>query len=308
VRSAAPAPVGARDPVTADLAGTTVSVEGFALSVCICTRNRPEELSRALRSIGTSTLAVHEVVVSDDSTDAASQELTEQQFPSVRWVQGPQIGLGANRNRALECVTGTHVLFIDDDVELGPDFAATVSERWTALPPAVRDTTILAGTESQQGRVFRPNEQGFLGFQSRPYRPGEPLRTIVINGTVFPRRVFDRVRFDPQLVYGYDEVDFTTRAVQAGYRIEPCFDAVNAHFPSPVNRDYYAPHIDASRLYVTAKRRARTEGRPLAALGFLAVASAHVLASAVRRQGLAGSRAAGRTLSIAWRYRRGRSG
>jgi FkbM family methyltransferase len=278
--------------------------EGLAVSVCICTRNRPGELERALRSVERSSVPVHEVVVSDDSTDDLSRGMVEREFPGVRWVAGPRVGLGANRNRALEQATGTHVLFVDDDVELGEDFVAAIRARWQSLDPARRPRTILAGTESQDGRAFLPNEQDFLGFQSRPYRPGEPMRTVVINGTVFPRGVFDQVRFDPQLVYGYDEVDLTTRAVAAGFVIESCPDAVNRHFPSLVNRDYYAPYVDASRLYVTAKRRARTEGRPWAARAFLAVASLHVVASAVRRDGLRGPCRAARTLRIAVGYRR----
>jgi FkbM family methyltransferase len=290
-------------PVSADATATPAG-EGFALSVCICTRNRPEELTLALRSVQRSSVPVHEVIVSDDSTDRATRELIEQSFPTARWVEGPRVGLGANRNRALEAATGTHVLFIDDDVELGVDFVARIRDRWRSLAPASRDQTILAGTESQRGREVWPNEQGFLGFQNRPYRPEEPLRTVVINGTVFPRNLFTLVQFDPQLVYGYDEVDLTTRAVAAGYGIEACFDAVNVHSPSPVNRQYYAPYIAASRLYVTAKRRRHTEARPWAATVFLVVASLHVLVSAIKRDRLGGLRSAVKTLRTARGYRR----
>jgi glycosyltransferase involved in cell wall biosynthesis len=278
----------------------------FRVSVLICTRNRPEELDRALRSIETSTLAPHEVVVSDDSTDDATVRMLAASFPSVIWTLGPRIGLGANRNQALSKATGSHVLFIDDDVELAPDFVELMSERWHALVANRRATTILAGAEIQSGRLITPNEQGFLGYQSRPYRAAEPLRTVVINAAVFPRSLFTAagIAFDPQLVYGYDEVDVTTQAVAAGYRIERCFDAANHHFPSAGNREYYRPFVEASRIYVTAKRRAITERRRLAAVLFVAVAGPHSFAAALRRGGPAGIKLAWNTLRQATTYYR----
>jgi GT2 family glycosyltransferase len=247
---------------------------------------------------------VDEVVVSDDSTDGASHDIVSAEFPHAKWVEGPRVGLGANRNRALEQATTSHVLFIDDDVQLGEDFVARMRERWLALPEAERPTAIMGGAEENRGRLVTPNEQSYLGFQKREYRPGEPVQTVVINACVFPRVLFDDVRFDPQLVYGYDEVDVTSQAVARGYRIVPAYDVVNHHFPSQVNREYYRPHTEASRLYVTAKRRGETEGRPWAARAYLVVASLHVLVSATRRDRLRGPSSGLRTLRLAQTYRR----
>jgi GT2 family glycosyltransferase len=287
-----------------DRPGMAAGDPAMTLAVCICTRNRPEDLRAALASVERSSRPVEQVIVSDDSTDDASRRLVESEFPSVAWVQGPRIGLGANRNSALAHATATHVLFIDDDVQLGADFYATMRERWRGLPEADRPRAILGGAEENNGRLIMPSEQSFLGFQRRRYAPGEQQFTVVINACVFPRRLFDEIRFDPQLVYGYDEVDVTTQAVALGYRIVECFDVVNFHFPSPVNRDYYRPHTEASRLYVTAKRRGTTEGRPWAARAFLAVASVHVMLSAVRRDRLRGLASGARTLGLALGYLR----
>ena len=281
-----------------------MSAPGMTLSVCICTRNRPDDLRKALESVARSSEPVDEVVVSDDSTDERTRTLVTQDFPTVRWIEGPRVGLGANRNRALEHATSSHVLFIDDDVQIGEDFVASMRGRWEALPEAERPRAIMAGAEENRGRLITPNEQSYLGFQKRRYELGEELYTVVINASVFPRALFERVGFDPQLVYGYDEVDVTTQAVALGYRIVPCFDVVNLHFPSPVNRDYYRPHTEASRLYVTAKRRGETEGRPWSARAYLAAASLHVLVSAVRRDKLRGPSRAVHTLRLAMAYRR----
>jgi len=270
------------------------------ISVCICTRNRPEELARALASVGRSGRRADQVVVADDSTGDETRALVERDHPGVRYVRGPRAGLGQNRNRALAEVTGTLVCFIDDDVLLGPDyFERALTCRAQAADP---EGAIVTGAERQPDRLVQAHEQSFLGFQHRPYRPGEAMATIVINSTLFPTRLFREIRFDPRLVYGYDEVDLTTRAVARGYEIVSCPAAVNEHHPSPANRDYYRPYVDASRLYVTFKRYGRTEHRRLRAAAFLVAAPLHLAAARVKADGPGGLRPAARSLRLAAGY------
>jgi GT2 family glycosyltransferase len=144
--------------------------------------------------------------------------------------------------------------------------------------------------------------QTFLGFQARPYADGEPLSSIVINATLLPRALVERLGFDSQLVYGYDEVDLASRAVRAGCAIVPCPQAVNDHRPSPRGREGYSAVLNASRLYVTFKRYAFTERRLARAAAYALVAPAHVLAAGIRREGLHGGRAGMAALWLAFRY------
>ncbi len=270
-------------------------------SVCICTRNRPRELERALASIAASSHAADQIVVSDDGDgEEAATVVAAAQLP-VTYVRGPGTSLGANRNCAAAAAQGDFLLFLDDDALLGEDYLATMDRQLSEVAPERRQRTILAGVELNRGHTVVPNEQDLLGFQSRPYRGGEPLRTVVINAALFPRQLLEEVRFDLSLRYGFDEVDFTTQAVARGYSIQPCFEAVNEHLPSPSGREAYAEAAIAARLYVTLKRRRLTEGSPLRAwLGF-GLASAHVMLASVRRLGLAaGTRTARQAIGTAW--------
>ena len=194
----------------------------YQVSVCICTRNRPQELKNALNSIERSTYPVYEVIVSDDSTNPETQVLVESSFPKVKYLPGPRRGLGANRNNALKAVTGSHVLFIDDDVVLGETFLETI---FTALDANTQSEDashlIVTGIEKTDDMLVFPHEQDFLGFQKIDYQEGDTLKSVVINSAVFPIGIFRKVVFDEKLVYGCDEVDFTTRAVQEGYRQGP---------------------------------------------------------------------------------------
>lgn len=281
-----------------------MTARDFAVSICICTRNRPESLELALRSVQESQVPAHQVIVADDSDGTQTQMIVQERFPSVEYVSGPRRGLGANRNQALAQVTGSHVLFLDDDAELDQAFLGEVYQRFAEVPQPEDAMTIFTGIEVQAGRAVYPNRQDVLGFQSRPYQNGERLQTVVINAAVFPSGLFRQLRFDSQLAYGYDEVDLTTRAVESGYGIEPCFQAFNRHNPSDINRKEYDRVVDASRLYVMFKRRRYTEGSFSRAWAGLAIGFGHNCLTVVRRRGLAGLSDARSSLRTAHAYYR----
>lgn len=263
----------------------------YKVSACICTRNRPDDLKKALDSLERSSYPILEVIVSDDSTNSDTQVLVQSFYPNVKYLSGPRRGLGANRNHAIEAVTGSHVFFIDDDVILGEDFLKIAFDRLNACVQAgvgKRENIIVTGIENQGQKLIFPQEQNFIGYKKISYRKGEAIKTVVINSTVFPRSVFKKLLFDEKIVCGGDEIDFTTRAVKEGFKIVLCPQAVNLHFSSPINQDYYQPAHEASRLYVTFKRYFSTDKKRKKALAYLAIASAHTLAHAVKVEGLGG--------------------
>jgi GT2 family glycosyltransferase len=255
------------------------------VTVCIPTRNRPEDLAECLDSIAASPVPVEEVVVSDDSTDDRTRDLVTARYPHVKYVSGPRRGLGPNRNSAIAAASGDWILFLDDDARLGPDF---LTEMMKALYAHADQKLIFTGIEKQVKGLIFPSDQSFLGFQKRPYGNRKMVNTVVINSTVFPASLFKEVLFDPRLIYGYDEVDIASGARGAGYRIVLVPSAVNLHFPSPVNRDYYSPHTEAARIYVTFKRYAASERRPVKAVVFLGLSFVHSLVHHVGRFGLSG--------------------
>lgn len=261
----------------------------YRFSVCICTRNRPDDLRKALESVERSELPVHEAIVSDDSTDARTERLVRTSFPNVAYLAGPRRGLSANRNHAIRAVTGSHVLFMDDDVILAENFFTLVRTTLQANVDRYGHKQIVTGLENKNGVIIYPHEQSFLGFQQRSYKDGEPLKTIVINSTVFPAFMFKEIQFDEQLVYGYEEVDIATRAVRSGYAVVLAEKAVNFHYPSEINRDYYRPHTIKSRLYATLKRYWLTERKRTKALSFFVLALVHTLVHGMKDGGARGA-------------------
>lgn len=88
-----------------------------AVTVVVCTRERPETLRETLRSLGALEAGDLEVVVVDNApTTPRTAELVAREFPDFRYVREDAAGLSHARNAGLHAATSTIVAFTDDDV------------------------------------------------------------------------------------------------------------------------------------------------------------------------------------------------
>jgi GT2 family glycosyltransferase len=251
------------------------------LSLCICTMNRPADLRKGLEAATTAMEPPEQIIVSDDSADPAPAREVAGSFPG-----GPRKGLGPNRNACIRASTGSHVMFIDDDVIVPPDAFATA--RKVAADAGAR--TIVTGYEMNHStgtpRKVTPHNADFWGLQRVP--PDGEIRAVVINATVFPRELFDRALFDEVFRYGCEEIDMARHAVSLGYRIQYSDLLFVHHHPSPVNRQQYSRTEHGSRLYATLKAYWWYERSKLKAAAFALLGPLQLLGSAARRSGPAG--------------------
>jgi len=98
-------------------------VESPIVSVVIPTRNRPQLLQRALRSVASQTTKNREVIVVDDASDSPPDEILGLfQLPALIIVRlESRSGACVARNKGLEVSTGQFVAFLDDDDEWLPE-------------------------------------------------------------------------------------------------------------------------------------------------------------------------------------------
>lgn len=99
------------------------------LSVVVCTYNRCESLKDTLKALAaqqTDTGTLWELLVIDNNSKDQTKAVCEaaaRSFPvPLRYVFEGKQGLSAARNRALQEVRGTWMLFTDDDVLPHPDW------------------------------------------------------------------------------------------------------------------------------------------------------------------------------------------
>ncbi|WAL59162.1 glycosyltransferase family 2 protein [Thermocoleostomius sinensis] len=254
------------------------------ISVCICTMNRPDELDRCLSSIFQSADLPDEVIVSDDSSAPQSTQAVTAKYPAATYQKGPRCGLSANRNACLYLASSSHIMFVDDDVQVPPNFMATARRLITSSPD-----TIITGHEInyggtgclQQGRKVVPHNPDFWGVQRLPVE--HQYQSIVINATIFPRTLLSQAKFDEKLRYGCDEIDMARHATALGYTIIYCDELYVHHYPSSINRQQYKRFIHASRFYTTTKAYWYYDRSRIKALIYLLLAPLQLVASGFKR-------------------------
>lgn len=287
----------------------------YSISLCICTMNRPDDLDRCLNSVFASIEKPNEVIISDDSADptatqavvakyqAKSQAKSQAKDCELIYQFGPRRGLSPNRNACIRRATASHIIFIDDDVCVPPEFV-TVAQRWIA---ASVSKTILTGYEinhgqirQTEGRKVTPHNADFWGVQRLPVQ--SEYRAIVINATIFPHSLFKAAQFDEHLRYGCDEIDIARHAISLGYNIVYQDDFYVHHYPSVVNREQYQQFVHASRFYTTTKAYWHYEHSWLKALIYLAFAPLQFAASGLKRGDLSTVWKAIQATGVAYRY------
>lgn len=274
-----------------------------SISLCICTMNRPDDLDRCLASVFQASDQPDQVIVSDDSPDPQPTQSVVAKYAAI-YQTGPRRGLSPNRNACIQRASSSHIIFIDDDVCVSPEFF-TVARQWMAQNPDV----LITGYEMNHGgggrwegevRKVVPHNADFWGLQRLPVE--QDYRAVVINSTIFPQTLFEQALFDEHLRYGSEEIDMAQHARSLGYKIIYADDLYVNHYPSPINREQYKRFVHASRLYTTTKAYLQYERSMPKMLAFVILAPLQLIGSTVKRKGIAAVGEALQAIAIAARY------
>lgn len=144
-----------------------------SVSIAICTRERPEQLERLLRSLQGQVGPPDELLVIDNApATSRTRELVTTHFPVARYVMEPAQGLDFARNRALRESRCEVVAYIDDDAVALPGWragiAAVFGER--AQIAACTGRVEALSLESAGARLFEANG-GFARGERRIHLP-----------------------------------------------------------------------------------------------------------------------------------------
>jgi len=85
------------------------------ISVVIPSYNRRHTLQRALKSVFEQRSAVDEVILVDDGSNDGSAEMVAREFPTVRMIRQPNLGVSAARNRGIEAARHDWIALLDSD-------------------------------------------------------------------------------------------------------------------------------------------------------------------------------------------------
>lgn len=213
------------------------SVDDPAVAVVILNHDRRDLLIECLASVTAQHHPSVEIVVVDNGSSDGSADAVARDFPAVYVLrQSRNLGVAGGRNAGLAWVSAnlsaSYLFFIDNDTSLDPQAVSQLVATATAdsaiglvAPKAFRrrgDTTLA----SAGGMKFNP----YIGAawdvasgQSDRGQYDEPRDVAACPGFAFfvRREVFTAIgafdeNFNP---YGWEDVDFSLRALRAGFRL-----------------------------------------------------------------------------------------
>jgi len=179
-------------------AGQTLSVPvqrsavvDATLTVIICTRDRSDELSRALASLTEQSDPDFTVLVVDNSTHGdVARTMTDVDGLAMRCCHEPKPGLSHARNRGLSEIDSELVAWLDDDEVADPDWIFWVKQGFSSpyRPNAVVGKMFpaeLPGTAPVDWERYGGHNKG-RGMEPELLRAGTP--TVV--DPLYPRPIF----------------------------------------------------------------------------------------------------------------------
>ena len=136
------------------------------LTVTVCTRNRPDDLTACLAAIDRARPGwpgtVDVLVVDNAPPDDASREVVRAR-PGVRYVREPLAGLDVARNRALAEARGQWLAFVDDDVRVDEGWLDGLAAARVEHPDAAAFVGLVLPAELETEAQVRFERRGGFG-------------------------------------------------------------------------------------------------------------------------------------------------
>jgi glycosyltransferase involved in cell wall biosynthesis len=227
---------------------------GLAITVVICTRNRPEQLSNCLKAVGALKPSPGEVLIVDNSDGDPETESVARRF-SARYVVETALGLSHARNRGLMESNTEIVAYLDDD--------ATPDEHWLEFifapfndpkVAAVTGETILPGTSPgalAQEPLRTLTNQDPLWFEIATFGGLGVGNNMAIRKAACPQgKIFDARLGRGALIHIAEESHAFASLLTHGYKAVHVPAAIMIHHDTPEDIEHRASSSVAYWLFL----------------------------------------------------------
>jgi GT2 family glycosyltransferase len=205
-------------------------------TVVVCSANRPDVLSETIDSlVRGQSMPPREIIVSVFDEKHVPEKFRAD--ASVRVVLSTRQALSVQRNAAVKLIRTPYTLFLDDDVEIAPDFIESMECLLDEVEDAVAATAfvVVDGAQGDTGL----NREVARSAAANYVRTHDNYDCEVGYGcNLFVRtKIFDQVLFDEKLpLYGWlEDLDFSTNCLRYGRIILNAGTCV-AHLATPSGR------------------------------------------------------------------------
>lgn len=209
------------------------------LSVIVVTYNSAEVIGACLRSVQAQLPGAETIVVDNASRDGAV-EIARAAGATVH-ANETNAGFGRACNQGAEAASGTHLLFLNPDVELDSVDGDALAAEFERSPFGLLAPVLQSGARAR--RAQRPWRVELLSHVLAPLRPRElPVlpRPVIRRGHWWPagalvfveREEFRRLGgFDPRFFLYYEDMDLARRYRSAGLPIRLTHSLRGHHHP-----------------------------------------------------------------------------
>jgi GT2 family glycosyltransferase len=174
-----------------------------------------------------------EVIVVDNGSEEPPGAFIQEHYPEVRYLEtGRNLGFSGGNNVGLRAARGEYFLLINNDTELEPDAVDRLLDHFNSDPaigmvcPLIRyydrpDLIQYAGYTRMHPVTARNQTIGQFEVDRGQY--AQPVSTCFAHGAAMftSRRVVEAAGLMPELFFlYYEELDWSQRIRQAGYRID----------------------------------------------------------------------------------------
>ena len=226
------------------------------LTVVIPTRNRPADLTNAIKSLCSQSRLPDELIVVDQSVDDLSIRIVKSLIAPLKQIKliyihdSNILGLVEAKHVAVKNASGQIICFLEDDIVLEADYICQIELGFIKQPCMIGCC----------GVITNPPKVGFLyKFLFKIFHRGifednrisihrkysgynnnlKQSNNLSGGASAWRREVFDNVEFDvANGFHMFEDIDFSTRVARHfGNQLFINPNARLAHYCSPINRD-----------------------------------------------------------------------
>lgn len=196
------------------------------VSAIVCTRDRPQDLARAVQALLDPPTADIELIVIDQSDGPEAERILRERFPDPRLVyqRSTSRGKGAALNQGLRAARGEFVVCTDDDCEAPPDWIVGMGRVLEAAPAvAIAFCNVVAGPyDPSEGYIpvfVRDRKRVLTSIWDVREGLGLGAGMVVRRSVVLALGAFDEMLGPGSRFGSGDDWDISLRALIAGHQV-----------------------------------------------------------------------------------------
>jgi GT2 family glycosyltransferase len=186
-------------------------------AIVISSLNRPEILHETVAALSRQTVSPIAIILSLCNADSVHENTAK--LPMIRIVQGPK-GLTKQRNSGVAAmpVEAKYVLFLDDDIELAPNYIESMERLLDGAPGVVMASGVSAMDGLRLARALTRGEAVAAALQHRCENKSEKAEGAYGCNMFVRQSLLVSVRFDERLPLDswLEDYDFSLRASAKG--------------------------------------------------------------------------------------------